>query len=347
MNKLLSIIIPTYNMERYLSKCLDSVTAIIVSDSVEVIVVNDGSKDNSLSIARTYQAKRPDIVRILNKENGNYGSCINAALCIATGKYVKVLDADDWFRTEGLVAFLSLLENVDADLILTDFTMVYTDGRKKSVCLNWSIHQKYDEKLMSDPFFLKMQMHAVTYRTALLHDMEYRQTEGISYTDQEWIFYPMRFVRTIRYFKINLYQYLLGREGQTMDVHVMQRSISHNILIVKRMLVEYASWSGEKRKEGKDIYFNYRMLALVRNIYKLELLSINGKFNSELLKEFDEFIKKHLGDFYKSMDDCLIHNFFRYRFIRYYHQYWAKPPYWIRIANALLKKIQISRWMAW
>lgn len=341
MNKLLSIIIPTYNMERYLSKCLESVTATIVPDSVEIIVVNDGSKDNSLSIARSFQAKRSDIVEIIDKENGNYGSCINVGLAKAAGKYVKVLDADDWFNTEGLVTFLSLLKNVDADLILTDYTMVYTNGRKRSAHRNWSVYHEYDETLMADSSFLKMQMHAVTYRSALLRDSEYRQTEGISYTDQEWIFYPMRFVRKIKYFNIDLYQYLLGREGQTMDVHVIRKCVSHHILIVKRMLMEYTSWH-EGGNGNKNIYFDYRLLSLTRNIYKLELLSLDNTFDHKLVKEFDDFIKEHFPDFYRRTDDCLIHDFFRYRFIRYYHRYGTRPLRWVRMLNAALKKIQSS-----
>lgn len=312
------------------------------SGSVEVIVVNDGSKDNSLSIAKRYQTQRSDIVRILDKENGNYGSCINEALRIVTGKYVKILDADDWFRTEGLNSFLSFLKNEDTDLILTNYTMIYTDGRKKSVCRNWSVGQMYNEKLMSDPSFLKMQMHAVTYRTALLHDMKYYQTEGIFYTDQEWIFYPMRFVRTIKYFNIDLYQYLLGREGQTMDANIMSRNVSHNILVVKRMLKEYADCHEERKSYEVDFYLNYRMHCLVRSIYKLELLSIGDRFDMELLNEFDGVIKNYLPEFYKSMDNCFIHTFFRYKFIRYYHKYGTKAPRWIRMVNAFLKEIQIS-----
>lgn len=288
MNKLLSIIIPTYNMERYLPKCLASVSETEVPDTVEIIVVNDGSKDNSLSIARSFQAKRSDIVEIIDKENGNYGSCINVGLAKAAGKYVKVLDADDWFNTEGLVTFLSLLKNVDADLILTDYTMVYTNGRKRSAHRNWSVCHEYDETLMAESSFLKMQMHAVTYRTALLRDAEYRQTEGISYTDQEWIFYPMRFVHKIRYFNIDLYQYLLGREGQTMDTRVMQKSVSHGILITKRMIEKYAAEQKDTKETHLKVYWNYRITSLIRGIYKLELLREDRTVDDNQLNEFDK-----------------------------------------------------------
>ena len=78
--KLLTLVIPTYNMEKYLTKCLESVTAPCIPPTLEVIVVNDGSKDRSLDIMKAFQQKRPDIIRIIDKENGHYGSCINAGL---------------------------------------------------------------------------------------------------------------------------------------------------------------------------------------------------------------------------------------------------------------------------
>lgn len=96
MDKILTIIIPTYNMEKYLRHCLDSLI-VPNMDKVEVLMINDGSKDSSSAIGHEYQNRYPKTFRVIDKENGNYGSCINRGLKEATGKYVKVLDADDSF----------------------------------------------------------------------------------------------------------------------------------------------------------------------------------------------------------------------------------------------------------
>ena len=96
-DKILSLVVPTYNMEKYLPACLDSVTDELIGDSLEVIVVNDGSTDRSPDIIRQYEQKRPDLIKVIDKPNGHYGSCVNAGLAVATGKYFKILDADDWF----------------------------------------------------------------------------------------------------------------------------------------------------------------------------------------------------------------------------------------------------------
>ena len=86
-NKNLTIIIPTYNMQEYLQKCLSSLIVKKGLETLEVLVVNDGSKDNSSIIAHEFEAKYPGVFRVIDKENGNYGSCINRGLKEATGKY--------------------------------------------------------------------------------------------------------------------------------------------------------------------------------------------------------------------------------------------------------------------
>ena len=113
MDKILTIIIPTYNMSEYLDTCLKSL--IIKSNLLEVLIINDGSKDNSLDIAKKYEKKYPHIFRTIDKPNGNYGSCVNRGLKEATGKYVKVLDADDKFNTESLTNLIDIASKTDVD----------------------------------------------------------------------------------------------------------------------------------------------------------------------------------------------------------------------------------------
>ena len=96
--KYLTITIPSYNSEQYLERCLDS---LILPrgwmEHIEIIVVNDGSTDRTGEIADDYVRRFPDTVRVVHKENGGHGSGVNAGLALATGRYFKVLDSDDWF----------------------------------------------------------------------------------------------------------------------------------------------------------------------------------------------------------------------------------------------------------
>ena len=126
MEKLLTVIVPTYNMEALLKRCLNSVC--INDTALEIVVIIDGATDRSSEIAHEYQDKYPQIFRIIEKENGNYGSCINRGLAEAKGKYIKVLDADDLFNTEALTALLFFLKDSDADLVITNYCICNAYG---------------------------------------------------------------------------------------------------------------------------------------------------------------------------------------------------------------------------
>ena len=159
-------------MEKYLRRCLDS---LIIDEGgmkqLEVLVINDGSKDSSSQIAHEYQDKYPDTFRVIDKENGNYGSCINRGLKEATGKYVKILDADDWFNNKSLNQYLIFLNRVDCDMILTSFNRVDNDANiiKTSI---WEVNGNNVFSIENVPL-KNIEMHAITYKTNLLISMNY------------------------------------------------------------------------------------------------------------------------------------------------------------------------------
>lgn len=239
---LLSIIIPTYNVERYLEKCLSSV---IVSDTrllgeLEVLVVIDGATDGSLQIAQKYHEQYPSVFSIINKKNGNYGSCINAALPLATGKYVKVLDADDYFDTSSFELYLRELETLDVDLVLNDMTIVDSEYEKTG---EWRIPVEERRTISFDEFAPKFQnffIHHFAYRRSLLLDINYCQTEGISYSDNEWVAKPMVAVKSVYFIPQSIYCYLRGREDQTISRISKRKSFSS---LAKMMLSLGKIWS--------------------------------------------------------------------------------------------------------
>lgn len=227
MDKILSIIVPSYNMEAYLPKCLGS---LVIDDrelfqKLDVIVVNDGSKDRTSEIAHEFETKYPGVFRVIDKTNGNYGSCINVALSEINGLFVKVLDADDWFDTGALSDFIHFLNERggDVDLVLSDYETMSIEGtvKERHTCIfpHYDIFG-FDEFLKNKSY---LAMHTYTYRSAMLKDMGYRQLEGFSYTDNEWILVPMAHVSTMRYFPKVIYKYVLGREGQTMSSSMLAK----------------------------------------------------------------------------------------------------------------------------
>ena len=121
MKKLLTIIIPLYNVEKYIRKCIES---IIVPqeyyNDLEVIIINDGTPDNSAIIAKEYESKYPEFIKVIDKENGGHGSTWNLGLQMAQGKYIRFLDSDDWFDKKNFITFLNKLRSSNSDLIFTN-----------------------------------------------------------------------------------------------------------------------------------------------------------------------------------------------------------------------------------
>ncbi|SIT97532.1 hypothetical protein SAMN05660493_02252 [Epilithonimonas bovis DSM 19482] len=338
MAKILSIIIPSYNMEKLLGRCIESLLPDKLNN-IEIIIVNDGSKDNTLLVANEYKGNYPDVIVVIDKPNGNYGSCINEGLKVAKGKYIKILDADDWFDSKAFKEYILVLEKTDVDLILTDFNDVIADGPIiKRHCENLDPYKVLSSThVFESSSFLKLGMHAVTYRTKILRDNNYKQTEGISYTDQEWIFYPMEWVQKVFYCPLNVYQYNLGREGQTMDPKIIVRNISHFIQILERMLdtLSHKEFSNEQKK-----YLYNCMRGTLKTIYKNVLLNDNIGFDLKTLSNLDHRIKYMLPLYYKEMDDFVIHKYLPLKYIYYWRRKQKRYPNIVLQLNKNLKLLQ-------
>ena len=299
--KVLSIIVPTYNMEMYLSYCMDSFLIEIIRDKLEVIIVNDGSNDKSLDIAKDYVLNYPDVFKLIDKKNENYGSCINAALPVATGEYVKVVDADDSVDTQNLDKFISFLNEHDVDLVLSDFVLVDENRSEiQYISYNWGYTIMSMKEICVTERFKDMEMHAVTYRRELLLKSGYHQTEGVSYTDQQWIFSPMAYVKEVAVFNKPVYRYLVGRVGQTIDPKVKIKKMAERTTMVLDMIVQYENLSQNVCSEIKS-YLDARIRPNVQDIY-VTYFSNSSKIDKEIICQFDENFKNKAPLFYENIE---------------------------------------------
>lgn len=293
MDKLLSIIIPTYNMEKYLCKCLDS---LVVSDEnmakLEVLVINDGSKDTSSQIAHEYEDKYSKTFRVVDKENGNYGSCINRGLKYATGRYVKVLDADDYFDKDVFNQFLTFLSETDVDLVINDYSVVDEYG---NVTDNYSFPLPMDRVFslgdLPEKTIEWLWHHGIAYKTEMFKHNNYVQTEGISYTDDEWVFKPMADVQKVAYFPNYLYMYLRGREGQTFDPKVLKKEFGKRFIVLRSMLKFYVEEKADLSKEAER-YLSIKLWGRLQPAYVFYLIKNSTQEGNIILREFDNELKE-------------------------------------------------------
>lgn len=354
MNKLLSLIIPTYNMEALLPRCLDSLLVPGALERLEAIVVNDGSKDGSLAIANNYKERFPDTVTVIDKPNGNYGSTINAALPVAKGKYIKVLDSDDWFDSAALVKYLDALETVDADFIVTHFTVIHPGGKKELAKYNLYGKEPYEYGKVYDLSYVLgggyirfFMMHAITYRTAMLRENGYVQTEGISYTDTEWDTYPMFYAKDVVFFDIDLYQYNMDREGQTMDPKVLNKSIAQQEKITEKILAFLDSHGLDNLDSDRQAFLRQYYLNRLRLICKSHLFDINrNDFNpehfAELESEYQEVCRRfNLGEIKLYPENKII----RCNAMKYWHKHHKRWPAWFEAFNRGVNSIMKTLYM--
>lgn len=231
--KLLTVTVPCYNSQDYMAACLDSL--VLGGDRVEVIVVNDGSKDNTGAIADEYAAKYPNIIRVIHQENGGHGEGINQGLRMATGTYFKVVDSDDKM-SEDFPAFLDTLEECEkqggVDLMVTNYFYTHEDGKgDRSICyknalpegriFTWRETRKFHiHQLLS--------LHSCTFRTELMRGGWIDLPKHMSYEDNFMICQCVHKVKKLRYMNIDLYRYTIGREGQSVQHDISVRKYRHH-----------------------------------------------------------------------------------------------------------------------
>ncbi|HRN15480.1 MAG TPA: glycosyltransferase [Xylanibacter oryzae] len=316
MNKILSIVVPTYNMEKYLERCLSSLIIERVNE-IEVIVVNDGSKDNSLLIAKKYESLYPYTFIIIDKPNGNYGSCINAALKVAKGEYIKILDADDVFDTENFSQMVGALFDIDVDMIISDYVEVYGDGRKKTISFDIPVNKNLDFiKIANNKDVCKLLMHSVTYKLENLLKIGYVQSEGIFYTDNEWTFLPISTVKKAYYINKSVYLYTLDREGQSVNCNVEKLHSMDNINVSCSLLNANVSLRNTALDEHIKEYLNTRLYNRIRHNYK-DCIVLSKCLDINELQILDDEIHKYDSDIYKKLNcELLSKPFFCFPYIK-------------------------------
>ena len=268
MEKLLTIIIPVYNVEKYIRRCIESI--IIPAEyyrDLEVIIINDGTPDNSALIAKEYELQFPEFIKVIDKENGGHGSAWNLGLKIAKGKYVRFLDSDDWFDNENFIAFLGKLRSSNSDLIFTN--AVHLNAKDlcviKNICFSDSLQEgvEYDaENIIWNDIKGSESLtnfHYCTYKTALLKPLLPLFLEKQSYDDAIWFIVPIIISKTICFYDILIYNYIWGYENQTTSPKNIKKQYYHFYNIIKsqhNFIVLYEKHLSKNKRDKVYQVFN-------------------------------------------------------------------------------------------
>ena len=301
MKKILSIVIPTYNVEKYLDRCLISLLANDETNKdIELLVVNDGSKDNSLKIAQKYEKKYPNTVKVIDKENGGHGSTINVGLEKATGKYFRVIDSDDWVNVEGFPKYVEDLKNIDTDIIITNYrkefiyngtSMLFKYNKKIKYNHKYEL-DKFDFDLLKDDYFF---MATTTFKTEKLRKANFKLDEKTFYVDMEFILFPIPDIKDFIYLDYDIYRYFIGRPDQSINLASYVRNRSHHDKVSRKLVKFYESG---KLDENRKKYVG-KILTLLLNTHYSIYCKMNVKENAKKdIKKFDTYLKKTSPELY-------------------------------------------------
>lgn len=301
--KLLSIAVPCYNSEDYMEKCVKSLLA--GGEDVEILIVNDGSKDMTREIANSFEKKYPGIVRAIHKENGGHGSAVNTGIECATGLYFKVVDSDDWVDQDAYLRLLDKMRELvggseTVDMFISNFVYEKEGTKHKKVMRYKSVLPQEKIFTWNDVgHFRKGQyilMHSVIYRTQLLRDCGLKLPEHTFYVDNIFVYQPLPSVKRMYYMDVNFYRYYIGREDQSVNESVMIQRIDQQIRVNKIMVEAFDLWKIANRKLRRYM-FNYLEIITVISTIML----IRSGTNENLIK------KKELWKYIKDYDIRLFH----------------------------------------
>ncbi len=292
--KLISIVVPSYNSEAYLHKCIESL--LVGGEDVEIIIVNDGSKDGTLDIAKKFAMEYPSIVRYVDKENGGQGDAVCAGLEVAQGLYFKVCDSDDWFDEEAYIKFINevrkcVKENKEVDLFISNFvyekvyenkqrTMEYRSTLPENTVLTWdSFKLKYGKFIL---------MHSAMYKTDVLRKSGLVLPKHTFYVDNLFVYIPLKYVNTMYYIDADLYRYFIGRDDQSVNERNMINRIDQQIFVNKEMVDVYKEL-GDCNKNLEKYMRSY--LQIVTTISSILLIKEGTKESLDKKKELWDYVE--------------------------------------------------------
>lgn len=295
MDKLLTISIAAYNVERYIRQTLESLCCEQILPDIEIIVVDDGSNDKTYDIAKQYEEKYPESFRVVHKKNGGWGSTVNYSIEHASGKYFKLLDGDDYFNSKGFIEFIEKLRNIDVDIVYSTYFRL--DSVSGKVLQRFDADSSFPRNKilkLCNMDLSNFAMPSITFATKLLQNNNIRLMQHCFYTDSEFVVKGMAYASTVFLTDIPVYMYRVGRDGQSIDIKGVKKHYMDAIQVAKELIV-----FSDKHisSDSSEILTNYIKHSIIYGYRALILMK-----NRKELIDFDKEIKNSGKDWYQIND---------------------------------------------
>ena len=299
MKKILTIIVPSYNTEAYIDECLPTMLKHRYRKQLELLLVNDGSRDGTLEKLKQYEQRYPDTVTVIDKENGGHGSVINLGIRQAKGDYLKIVDGDDWVISKNLEKMIGQLASCSADLVIHPYIKYSVQDRKQKK-VSYAIDKKrqmdFDEAASG---LREVEIHAAAYRTSMLRDGHIQVREKCFYEDTEFNIYPIKYVRTVIAFDDPVYVYRVGTASQSISPQQAFKNRFMHRLVIDDCIAYYED-NFRQLSSPKQDYIKKIIGKRIRSQYAIYLKNEMTAGRIEELMEWDRRLKRRSPYFYKT-----------------------------------------------
>lgn len=329
--KIITFTVPCYNSADYMEHCIE--TLLPGGKDVEIIIVDDGSSDDTARIADDYAVRYPSIIKVIHQENGGHGEAVNTGIKNASGIYFKVVDSDDWLDTSGMLKVIDVLkklynQGITLDMMICNYVYEHSKDNTSHVV-------KYKNVLPKDRVFgwndvgrFRMSqyilMHSVIYRKSLLCECRLELPKHTFYVDNLFVYEPLPYVKTLYYMDVDLYRYFIGREDQSVNEKVMIKRIDQQIYVNKRMIDFYCKLDKISNKRLDKYMKNY--LSMMMTISSVLLIVSGSEQNLQKKNDLWSYLKNVNKNLYLNMKYRLfgvvanVHRSFGKKVVKYgYH----------------------------
>ena len=288
---LLSIVIPAYNAASTVIRALSFTKKHDSSIKIEIIIINDGSTDNTKKVCEDYlkNNKNQNVVfRLVNQQNAGHGSAINYGIKNANGKYLRVLDADDYFEGDVIEQYLGFLSDCDSDLVCSDYSEINGDCQKRFYWHNgkkFFVNKEYDTVInQSSPYLLP----CAAVKTEVLRKANVLVDEKCYYDDQEYDFLILQSCQTVSYFADSIYNYVIGSISQSISQESLKKNSKDHQKVVEWLVKHY--YAAELTEKRKKYIFDKIIMPLCHHQY---FIAVQLKKSRKEFLSFDKFLKKY------------------------------------------------------
>lgn len=252
-----SVVVPIYNVEKYLRRCLDSLVNQTLED-IEIILVDDGSKDNSGKIAKEYAEKYKEKVKYFSKENGGLSDARNFGMPYANGEYIAFLDSDDYIELNAYQEMYEKAKKEDLDYVECDFIWEYPNKRKEDKRINYE-----NKKAMLS--FVRVVAWNKLIRRQILVNNNIIFSKGLRYEDVEFTYKLIPKLEKIGYINKPFIHYI-QRDNSIANV---QNERTSEIFIILENVEKYYKENNIYEEYQEELEYNYSRYLLCSSLKRI------------------------------------------------------------------------------